>query len=166
MIDPLPMMDLFDKQIQLRMGQANVKRWIDELMPLVIDDERPARRRRPRDAQGSRSREAPHMLRDLPEEAGRRDQGRAEAVTGATPAAARAPLPSGEQFELTHGDRRAVVVEVGGGLRSFAVGDWEVLDGYGADERIADGRGQILIRGRTACATGATRGTARPGSSR
>jgi len=53
--------------------------------------------------------------------------------------------PSGEQFELTHGDRRAVVVEVGGGLRSFAVGEWEVLDGYGADERIADGRGQILI---------------------
>lgn len=53
--------------------------------------------------------------------------------------------PSGEQFELTHGDRRAVVVEVGGGLRSFAVGDWEVLDGYGPDERIADGRGQILI---------------------
>ena len=35
MVDPMPMMDLFDKQIQLRMGQANVKRWIDELMPLV-----------------------------------------------------------------------------------------------------------------------------------
>ena len=28
--DPMPMMDLFDKQIQLRMGQANVKRWIDD----------------------------------------------------------------------------------------------------------------------------------------
>lgn len=53
--------------------------------------------------------------------------------------------PSGEQFELTHGDRRAVVVEVGGGLRSFAVGDWEALDGYGAGERISDGRGQVLI---------------------
>jgi threonine dehydrogenase-like Zn-dependent dehydrogenase len=35
--DPMPMMDLFDKQIQLRMGQANVKHWIDELMPLVED---------------------------------------------------------------------------------------------------------------------------------
>ena len=34
-------MDLFDKQIQLRMGQANVKRWIDELMPLVQDDSDP-----------------------------------------------------------------------------------------------------------------------------
>jgi threonine dehydrogenase-like Zn-dependent dehydrogenase len=31
-------MDLFDKQIQLRMGQANVKRWIDDLMPLVQDE--------------------------------------------------------------------------------------------------------------------------------
>jgi threonine dehydrogenase-like Zn-dependent dehydrogenase len=41
MMDPLPMMQLFDKQIQLRMGQANVKRWIDELMPLVTDDADP-----------------------------------------------------------------------------------------------------------------------------
>jgi threonine dehydrogenase-like Zn-dependent dehydrogenase len=41
MVDPLPMMDLFDKQIQLRMGQANVKRWIDDLMPLVQADEDP-----------------------------------------------------------------------------------------------------------------------------
>jgi threonine dehydrogenase-like Zn-dependent dehydrogenase len=35
MADPMPMMDLFDKQIQLRMGQANVKRWIPEIMPLL-----------------------------------------------------------------------------------------------------------------------------------
>jgi threonine dehydrogenase-like Zn-dependent dehydrogenase len=39
--DPMPMMDLFDKQIQLRMGQANVKRWIDDIMPLVEDDADP-----------------------------------------------------------------------------------------------------------------------------
>jgi threonine dehydrogenase-like Zn-dependent dehydrogenase len=38
MVDPMPMMDLFDKQIQLRMGQANVKRWIEDLMPLVQAD--------------------------------------------------------------------------------------------------------------------------------
>jgi threonine dehydrogenase-like Zn-dependent dehydrogenase len=38
MIDPLPMMTLFDKQIQLRMGQANVKRWIDDIMPLLDGD--------------------------------------------------------------------------------------------------------------------------------
>jgi threonine dehydrogenase-like Zn-dependent dehydrogenase len=37
MLDPLPMMTLFDKQIQLRMGQANVRRWIDDLMPLLMD---------------------------------------------------------------------------------------------------------------------------------
>ena len=36
--DPMPMMQLFDKQIQLRMGQANVRRWTDDLVPLVTDD--------------------------------------------------------------------------------------------------------------------------------
>jgi threonine dehydrogenase-like Zn-dependent dehydrogenase len=37
MADPLPMLTLFDKQIQLRMGQANVKRWVDDIMPLLAD---------------------------------------------------------------------------------------------------------------------------------
>jgi threonine dehydrogenase-like Zn-dependent dehydrogenase len=37
--DPLPMLTLFDKQIQLRMGQANVKKWIDDIMPLLGDDD-------------------------------------------------------------------------------------------------------------------------------
>jgi len=40
-MDPMPMMDLFDKQIQLRMGQANVRRWIDALMPLVQAEDDP-----------------------------------------------------------------------------------------------------------------------------
>ncbi|MDQ3720579.1 MAG: glutathione-dependent formaldehyde dehydrogenase [Actinomycetota bacterium] len=35
--DPMPMLTLFDKQIQLRMGQANVKAWVDDLMPLLMD---------------------------------------------------------------------------------------------------------------------------------
>jgi threonine dehydrogenase-like Zn-dependent dehydrogenase len=35
--DPLPMLTLFDKQIQIRMGQANVKRWVDDIMPLLMD---------------------------------------------------------------------------------------------------------------------------------
>jgi threonine dehydrogenase-like Zn-dependent dehydrogenase len=39
--DPLPMMQLLDKQIQLRMGQANVRRWVEELMPLVSDNSDP-----------------------------------------------------------------------------------------------------------------------------
>jgi len=37
--DPMPMLTLFDKQINLRMGQANVKRWIDDLLPLVEDED-------------------------------------------------------------------------------------------------------------------------------
>src|ERR1700712_213434 len=37
MTDPLPMLTLFDKQIQLRMGQANVKRWVDDILPLLTD---------------------------------------------------------------------------------------------------------------------------------
>jgi threonine dehydrogenase-like Zn-dependent dehydrogenase len=39
--NPMPMLTLFDKQIQLRMGQANVKRWVDDIMPLLTDDSDP-----------------------------------------------------------------------------------------------------------------------------
>jgi threonine dehydrogenase-like Zn-dependent dehydrogenase len=35
MTDPLPMMTLFDKQVQIRMGQANVRRWVDDIRPLL-----------------------------------------------------------------------------------------------------------------------------------
>ncbi|MDP9867897.1 MULTISPECIES: zinc-dependent alcohol dehydrogenase [Streptosporangium] len=41
MADPMPMLRMFDKGITLRMGQAHVKRWIDDLMPLVSDDSDP-----------------------------------------------------------------------------------------------------------------------------
>jgi threonine dehydrogenase-like Zn-dependent dehydrogenase len=37
MADPLPMQTMFDKQIQLRMGQANVLRWVPEIMPHLLD---------------------------------------------------------------------------------------------------------------------------------
>jgi len=37
MTDPLPMLTIFDKQIQLRMGQANVRRWVPDIMPLLTD---------------------------------------------------------------------------------------------------------------------------------
>ena len=53
--------------------------------------------------------------------------------------------PSGEQFELTLEDQRAVVVEVGGGLRSYSAGGRELLDGYGTDEMCTSGRGQVLL---------------------
>ena len=39
MADPLPMMTLFDKQLQVRMGQANVRRWTDQILPLLTDDD-------------------------------------------------------------------------------------------------------------------------------
>jgi threonine dehydrogenase-like Zn-dependent dehydrogenase len=39
--DPMPMLQLFDKQVQLRMGQANVKRWIETILPLLSGDEDP-----------------------------------------------------------------------------------------------------------------------------
>jgi threonine dehydrogenase-like Zn-dependent dehydrogenase len=39
--DPLPMLIIFDKQINLRMGQANVKRWIDDILPLLGGDDDP-----------------------------------------------------------------------------------------------------------------------------
>ncbi len=37
-VDPIPMMTLFDKGVQLRMGQAHVKRWIDDIIPLLTGD--------------------------------------------------------------------------------------------------------------------------------
>jgi threonine dehydrogenase-like Zn-dependent dehydrogenase len=41
MADPLPMMQLFDKGLQLRMGQAHVRRWTDEILPLLEGDDDP-----------------------------------------------------------------------------------------------------------------------------
>ncbi len=38
---PMPLMQMFDKQIQFRMGQANVRRWSDDLLPLLNDDSDP-----------------------------------------------------------------------------------------------------------------------------
>ena len=38
-LDPMPMMELFDKQVQLRMGQANVRRWTDDILDLLTWDE-------------------------------------------------------------------------------------------------------------------------------
>jgi threonine dehydrogenase-like Zn-dependent dehydrogenase len=37
--DPIPLLTLFDKQVQLRMGQANVRRWVDDILPLLGDDD-------------------------------------------------------------------------------------------------------------------------------
>jgi threonine dehydrogenase-like Zn-dependent dehydrogenase len=37
--DPMPMLNLFDKQVRLHMGQANVKRWVGDIVPLLTDDD-------------------------------------------------------------------------------------------------------------------------------
>lgn len=53
--------------------------------------------------------------------------------------------PSGTQYELRHGEQRAVVVEVGGGVRRYDVGDREVLHPYDRDARCDGAHGAPLI---------------------
>jgi len=53
--------------------------------------------------------------------------------------------PSGEQLEIAFGSQRAVVVEAGGGLRTYVAGGRDILDGYGEDQMCTSGRGQVLI---------------------
>ncbi len=53
--------------------------------------------------------------------------------------------PSGEQFEIVHGEQRASIVEVGGGIRSYAHGARDVLEPYPL-EKICDGaHGAVLV---------------------
>ncbi len=61
------------------------------------------------------------------------------------PAVATTGAPSGRQYEIARGDQRAVVVEVGGGLRAYSAMGRELLDGYPADEMCSAGRGQLLM---------------------
>ena len=53
--------------------------------------------------------------------------------------------PSGDQLEIGCGDQRAVVVTVGGGLRTYDVAGRPVLDGYAADAMCDGARGQTLV---------------------
>lgn len=53
--------------------------------------------------------------------------------------------PSGEQLDVRYGDQHAVVVTVGGGLRSYEVGDRAVLDGYAVDAMADGARAQTLV---------------------
>jgi aldose 1-epimerase len=53
--------------------------------------------------------------------------------------------PSGEQIEIAAEHQRAVVVEVGGGLRAYSAWGREFVDGYRAEEMCSSGRGQVLI---------------------
>ena len=53
--------------------------------------------------------------------------------------------PSGRQYALVHGDQRAVIVELGAGLRSYRAGTIDVVDGYRRNEPSEGGRGQVLL---------------------
>jgi len=54
-------------------------------------------------------------------------------------------VPSGEQFEISHGEQRATIVEVGGGVREYRVGDRDVLDPYPLEAICDGGHGAVLI---------------------
>ena len=56
----------------------------------------------------------------------------------------RTPRPSGHQHVITHGNMRAQIAQVGATLRALTVRGMDVIDGFGADERSIDGRGQVL----------------------
>lgn len=53
--------------------------------------------------------------------------------------------PSGDQHELSHGPYRAVVTESGATLRHLVHDGRPLVDGFGADEMSAGGRGQLLV---------------------
>lgn len=53
--------------------------------------------------------------------------------------------PSGEQWTIGHGDHEAVVVQVGGGIRTYGFRGHDVLAGYERDAKCAAGRGQLLM---------------------
>lgn len=55
------------------------------------------------------------------------------------------PPPSGQQFSIGHGEQRAVIVEVGGGIREYRVGDRDVLEPYAVTAMSDGGRGAALI---------------------
>jgi aldose 1-epimerase len=58
---------------------------------------------------------------------------------------ARRIAPSGEQHEITHGEQRATIVEVGGGIRAYQAGDRPVLDPYPVEAMCDAAHGAPLI---------------------
>ena len=53
--------------------------------------------------------------------------------------------PTGEQYEISSGNHRAVITEVGATLRSFSVDGRDVVRGFGVQDKVSGGRGQNLI---------------------
>lgn len=56
-----------------------------------------------------------------------------------------APPPSGTQYPIRFGPQEAVITEVGGGIRTYAVEGREILDGYGPHEMCSFARGSVLV---------------------
>jgi aldose 1-epimerase len=54
------------------------------------------------------------------------------------------PPPSGEQFEIAHGEQRATIVEVGGGIRAYAHGERDVLEPYPLEAMCDGAHGAVL----------------------
>lgn len=59
--------------------------------------------------------------------------------------AAVTPPASGQQFQISHGEQHATVVEVGGGVRRYSLGGVELLDGYSQETPCTGARGLPLI---------------------
>jgi aldose 1-epimerase len=53
--------------------------------------------------------------------------------------------PSGQEYPLALGGQRAVVVELGAGLREYSTDLGAIVDGYGRDQDPDGGRGQLLM---------------------
>jgi aldose 1-epimerase len=53
--------------------------------------------------------------------------------------------PTGEQYEISSGNQRAVITEVGATLRSYSVDGRDVVRGFGLQDIVSGGRGQNLI---------------------
>ncbi|MEO8889723.1 MAG: aldose 1-epimerase family protein [Jatrophihabitantaceae bacterium] len=66
-------------------------------------------------------------------------------IRNSEPLRAGSTSPSGEQFQISYGNQRVTVVEVGGGLRQYSVNENDLLDGYPVDERCTGARGLPLI---------------------
>lgn len=53
--------------------------------------------------------------------------------------------PSGRQYEISSGDQRATIVEVGGGIREYSVTDRQVLEPYSRERMCDGGHGAVLL---------------------
>ena len=132
MADPMPMMTMFDKQIQLRMGQANVHRWVPDILPLLLDGdplgtEDFATHRLPLDA-------APEAYATFQAQQGRHGQDAAAArsrrLGGLT---GRPPAPGAEGEDSAPGPTSGLGAALGAGLPGVA----GVLPAHPADELVA-----------------------------